>query len=107
MRASRMRALVQRPQRKIHVASIGTDESTWLTICDRTLPVEGTGFIVDAGDAQRLAEEHEPHMCRRCYWYAVLAGAAVDEALARFEAALPTAARMALYEYRRRLEVAA
>lgn len=44
LRPGRTKALVQRKRRKAHVASIGVGEETWITACNRALPVEATGF---------------------------------------------------------------
>jgi hypothetical protein len=46
IRPGRTKALVQRHRRKAHVASIGVGEQTWLTACNRTLPVDATGFML-------------------------------------------------------------
>lgn len=37
----RSRALVQRPGRRIHWASLGAGETAWLTVCNRDVPVFG------------------------------------------------------------------
>ena len=82
-----MRALVQRPRRKVHFASIGAGETEWFTICDRKLPVEGTAHR--GHDWAAFVSEQQLDdgaMCRTCWGPLVLAGLAVEEARQQWEA---------------------
>lgn len=67
----RQRALVQRPRRKMHVASIGPGEVAWTTICDRLVAADGAGFAM--ADAPEIGEEHAEQLCADCYRLVLLA----------------------------------
>lgn len=77
----RLRALVQRPHRKVHFASLGAGEDAWLTLCDRLLPVEGTAARGGDWEAYVSTEQLDAGaMCRWCWAPLTLAGIAVAEA---------------------------
>lgn len=57
------RALVQRPQRRLHLATLG--DGIWLTVCDRELPLDGTAAREHAWHDE-LTEEQVAGSCRRC-----------------------------------------
>jgi hypothetical protein len=57
------RALVQRPQRRLHLATLQGD--AWLTVCDRELPLDGTAARPHLWHDE-LTEEQIAGTCRRC-----------------------------------------
>ena len=69
--SERTRALVQRPRRKAHIASIAGGETTWLAICDRVVPADGASFWIY--DAAEHVTEHGEQLCADCYRLVLLA----------------------------------
>lgn len=63
LRPGRTKALIQRKYRKGHIASIAPGEQTWLTACDRQVPVTDTPFNLLA-EAVELIDTVD--MCRAC-----------------------------------------
>lgn len=103
---ARLRALVQRPRRKVHFATLGAGDASWLTLCDRELPVEGTAHRAhDWEQYVTLDRLEQGALCRRCYWPLVLAGIAVTESRLQWE--LEAARLRAVLDDRPRLAVLA
>jgi hypothetical protein len=77
----RTRALVQRPGRKLHFASIGAGETAWLSVCDRDVPVFGASVTArdDWNAWLAAAETDEGAMCCRCWTPLRLAALALAE----------------------------
>lgn len=71
LRTGRQRALVQRPRRKIHLASIAAGDPEWLTFCDLFVTADGATFWI--GDADTVAEEREEELCAHCHRLLMLA----------------------------------
>jgi len=65
LRPGRQRALVQRPRRKIHLASIAAGDSVWLTFCDLIVAADGATFWID--DAEQIADERPSDVCAHCH----------------------------------------
>jgi hypothetical protein len=61
----RTRALVQRPRRRMHVASISAGDTNWVTICDRDVLADGAKFWVH--DADTIIDDHADELCATCY----------------------------------------
>lgn len=80
LRAGRTRALVQRPGRKAHVASIGAGETAWIAICDRLIPAEGASFWIN--DAVTVGVEHDEDLCLDCRSITVLVGWILEQTAA-------------------------
>ena len=90
-----MRALVQRPHRKVHFANLV--DGAWLTLCDRDLPLAGTAARSHDWSAFVTLDTLEGGaMCRRCYWPLVLAGVAVAETEQRLQLQLEQTERRRL-----------
>lgn len=76
---TRIRALVARPRRKVHLATIGDGETAWLTTCDRDLPVEGTAAREHAW-ADTLDGIDPASVCAYCLGHLVVARVVLVEA---------------------------
>lgn len=85
LRSGRTRALIQRPKRKMHVASIGALDADWLSLCGRWIPVDGTDADLRP-TADAVAARSET-FCSTCGWIFALVnfevGRALDAAAAR------------------------
>lgn len=57
-------ALVQRPRRRMHVATIASGDTTWIALCGRDVPAAGASFWMH--DAAEHADEHVDEMCKDC-----------------------------------------
>lgn len=78
LHGQRTRALIQRKDRKAHVASIRPGDTTWTAICGRYIPAHGTAFwIHDAADTGETAD-----VCADCRSITELVAWAVQNALA-------------------------
>lgn len=64
LRPGRTVALVQRPRRKMHLASIAAGESSWLAFCDR--PVLAAGATPSNPDMATALEQHGAALCADC-----------------------------------------
>jgi hypothetical protein len=73
----RTRALVQRPRRKAHIATIAVGDSHWTAICGRTIPADGAAFWRD--DAADHGDQHAGDLCSDCSWIAQLIGYVLDQ----------------------------
>lgn len=69
----RLRAIIARPRRRAHLATIGDGEQVWLTLCDREVPADGT-----AHRPHGWADDVDPMlaagMCRTCLGLTLVAG---------------------------------
>jgi hypothetical protein len=70
LRTGRQRALVQRPRRKAHLASIAAGETVWLAFCDRDIEADGALFWID--DAEEHADQHPDEVCAHCTRFILL-----------------------------------
>lgn len=77
----RTRALVARPGRKTHFASIGLGETVYLAVCDREVPVFGATITGrDDWTTWLAAAEHDDgSMCRLCRTPLLVAALALAE----------------------------
>lgn len=64
LRPGRTIALVQRKRRRMHVASIGTGDPAWITICDLDVTADGAQFW--SWDAEQAVEDHADELCAHC-----------------------------------------
>lgn len=64
LHGDRTRALIQRPRRKAHIASIAPGERQWLTMCGRWVDTEGTGTDL----RPEIATIASCDMCSTCFW---------------------------------------
>lgn len=86
LRPGRQRALVQRPRRKIHLASIGAGEAEWLTFCDLVVPAAGASFWT--ADAVQIADERAADVCAHCHRLLLLSALLTAEHALDVEAAV-------------------
>jgi hypothetical protein len=77
LHSGRTRALVQRPKRRSHVASISPGETSWTAICGRYIPAEGAHFWVH--DAAETGEQRDAEMCEDCCSITALIGWVLDQ----------------------------
>lgn len=63
LRPGRTKALIQRKRRRAHIASIAPGEQSWVTACNRDVPVTDTPFALLA-EAIHLIEEAD--VCKAC-----------------------------------------
>lgn len=70
------RALVQRPGRRLHLATLV--DGSWLTVCDRELPLDGTAAREHAWHDELTAEQ-AAGSCRRCLAPILVARLALEE----------------------------
>lgn len=102
MTADRRRALVQRPGRKAHFATIAAGEASWLSVCDRDVPVFGaTVLATEWVDVLLAAKADTADLCSRCRTPLLVAALALDEVE---DVRAQNADRVALLERVRRLE---
>lgn len=80
-----MIALVQRPRRKIHAASL--QDAGWITLCDRVVLVEGTAALPVGDDAIEVAEQHPGAVCVDCHRILLMADVMTRAALTRLQLA--------------------
>jgi hypothetical protein len=74
------RALVQRPGRKIHLATLTPGDAAWLTVCDRDVPVFGvTEHGRDWAAWLTAASSPTVPVCARCRTPLRLAALALAE----------------------------
>jgi hypothetical protein len=88
---SRTAALIRKPRRKMHVATMRPGDTHWITLCDRDVIVAGTRFWADMEDAGVEADQHPDDVCSDCYRFILLAGMLT----ARHKAHAHTGARVA------------
>lgn len=91
LHGDRTRALVQRPKRRSHVASISTGETAWTAICGRYIPAEGASFWIH--DAAEMGTEHDDELCHDCASITALVGWVLDHALPAATRSLQEVAR--------------
>lgn len=70
LRPGRQRALVQRPRRKMHLASIAAGDTEWLTYCDLIVQAPGANFWVE--DSEQIADERPEQVCAHCARFILL-----------------------------------
>lgn len=86
LRPGRTIALVQRKRRRMHVASIGTHDTTWITICDLDVHADGAQFW--SWDAEEAVEEHADQLCSHCHRMILMASYLVQVGAAQTRKAL-------------------
>jgi hypothetical protein len=79
-----MIALVQRPRRKMHLASAAGD--AWLTACDRD--VAGDATVLQLEDALAGIEDRAGDVCAHCHRLILMAGLVHRLGLGRLLASL-------------------
>lgn len=77
LHGDRARALVQRPHRKAHIASIAPGDAQWLSMCGYWIDTEGT----DADLRPELSDITSRDMCLRCFWIFALVNYEVGRAI--------------------------
>ena len=91
--SGRLRALIHRPRRKMHLASLGAGETVWLTFCDLEVPVFGTAYEPRTSIAVEAASEHLEALCAHCFRIALAAAVATTEANTQLDARVKAEAR--------------
>jgi hypothetical protein len=71
LRPGRTRAVIQRPHRKRHVASMAARDQSWLTLCGREVATAGTDFQI-IGTLFGIIDDVAPDDCSTCAWTCLL-----------------------------------
>lgn len=84
-----MIALVQRPRRKMHLAS-RTPDGAWLTVCDRDVAADAR--VTELDDALGTIDGHADQVCVHCHRLILMAAYVGRDRVAALVASLAVAA---------------